>query len=197
MDYVGIIKQRKIIGGMLYRKYFIDSEGKEVGIPPYIGLVTIGNKDYVYVKPNKKKMTKCMYIYEPYHDKQTQIEKLERCIKIVKTLVGHEYTTSPPKRQTVKRTKGADALGLDVSDVPSGVVVSLHKTKTPFVSIVVSYFEPLKRTFTNKYIYVGNMNTWKQNYARKLQEAITLREDSLKLYNKLTSQNENAETTAA
>lgn len=189
MDYVGIIKERKVIDGKLYRKYFIDSEGKEVGIPPYIGLVTLGNKDYVYVKPNKKKMTKCMYIYEPYHDKQTQIEKLEQCIKIVKTLVGHEYATSPPKRETIKRAKGAEALGLDVSDVPSGVVVSLHKTKNPFVSIVVSYFEPTKRTFTNKNIYVGNMNTWKQSYARKLQEAICLRESSLELYNSLIKVN--------
>jgi predicted nuclease of restriction endonuclease-like RecB superfamily len=54
------------------------------------------------------------------------------------------------------------------------------------VTVSASYFDPKINKFRAKRFYIGTLNTWRERYPAKLQEAITHREESLKLYTALT-----------
>ena len=189
MDYIGIIKERKVIDGKLYRSYFVDSNGKDIGIPAYVKLMTTGNIDYVAVHPNQKKFPGSITTHDAYVDAVTQEIKLKRAIEIIKTLLKDNYSTAARARSTSKKNDAHNLLGIDELDIPVGVSVQVRKGNNPFISIGISVFDLDKKKFNVKQIYVGTMNNWKERWAEKLQEAIALREESLKLYNELTKVN--------
>lgn len=189
MDYIGIIKERKVIEGKLYRSYFIDSEGKEVGIPAYVMLTSTGNINYVAVHPNQKKFPGSVSTHEAYVDAATQEVMLKRAIVKAKTLLKDDYSTATRARTISKKNDAHILLGIDETDVPVGVSVQVRKGSNVFITLAVSFFDLHKKKFNAKAIYVGTLNNWKERYPAKLQEAITLREESLKLYNELTKVN--------
>lgn len=189
MDYVGIIKERKVIDGKLYRRYFIDSEGKEIGIPSYVRLVSVGNVNYVSVHPNQNKFPGSGTVHEAYTDAVTQEIKLKRAIVTVKNLLKEDYSTAQRARTSSKKNDAHILLGIDEADIPVGVSIQVRKGNNVFITLAVSFFDSCKKKFSAKAIYVGTLNNWKERYPTKLQEAITLREESLKLYNELTKVN--------
>lgn len=187
-DYVGIIKQRKVIDGKLYRQYFVNSNGVEIGIPIGIYNVKVNGTAYVGVRWNKEKVLTDAGASFPYTDRITQENSIVKCIDLISNY-GKDKHSSCCSTRTKGRTKALHpAFAVDISDVPTGVYVftSIVKQKTLQMSINVSVFDPSKGRFRGKTIYVGTINNWKERYAKKLEEAISLRNASLKLYNELT-----------
>lgn len=190
MDYVGIIKERKVIDGQLYRKYFVTSEGEVVGIPLYISLVKYQESFYVRVAPDKKKHPGSFVVNERYCDASTQELAMLRAIAIIKTMIKGKQVTAPHIKIKPKSTSTIEKLGLDTKEIPDGISVNLQKgVGCEVVTVSASYFDPKINEFRCKKFYIGTLNTWKERYPAKLQEAITLREESLKLYNELTKVN--------
>ena len=186
-DYVGIVKQRKVIGGKLYRQYFVNSNGVEIGIPIGIYNVKVNGTAYVGVRWNKEKVLTDAGGSFPYTDRITQENSIIKCIDLISTY-GKEKCSSCCSTRTKGRTKVLNpAFVVDISDVPTGVYVFTSTSKqTLQMSIIVSVFDLSKGRFCGKTIYVGTINNWKDRYAKKLEEAISLRNESLKLYNELT-----------
>ena len=187
-DYIGIIKQRKVIDGKLYRQYFTNSKGVEIGIPIGVYNVKVNGTAYVGVSWNKTKVLTDVGAAFSYTDRITQENSIVKCIDLISTY-GKGKCSSCCSTRTKGRTKALHpAFAVDISDVPTGVYVftSIVKQKTLQMSINVSVFDPSKGRFCGKTIYVGTINNWKERYAKKLEEAISLRNESLKTYNELT-----------
>lgn len=189
MDYIGIIKERKVIDGKLYRRYFIDSEGKEIGIPQRVYLEERMHHSYMYVRPDKEKYPGFGTVGIPFHDKQSQERALKDSIKILEALIKDTLLTSCSSRQRRERVELPSVFNIDASELPAGVMVFVQPRNSLSLVIGVNYFDEGTGRFKKKNIYVGTPNTWKQNYANKLQEAVTLREASLKIHEKLTKIN--------
>lgn len=188
MDYLNIIKERKIIDGKLYKSYFIDLEGKGIGIPSRIYLTHTRNRYFVSVIPNKKKYPDSTRVYLSYHDKVSQEIAFKKCIVILKTLTKNTPRTADGLHSTTVKNPTDDLFQIDVKELPIGVSLNAYVKKggTRCINFTVCYFNAKEKRFRNKKIYVGTSNTWKERYPQKLQEAITLREETLKLYNALT-----------
>lgn len=187
MDYIKIIHERKIIDSQLYRKYFVTSEGKEVGIPLYISLVKYQESFYVRASPDKKKHPGSFTVNERYCDASTQELAMLRAIAIIKTMIKGKQVTAPYIKVKPKSANSIEKLGLDTKEIPDGISVNLQMGDgCEVVTVSASYFDPKINKFRTKKFYIGTLNTWKERYPKKLQEAITHREESLKLYNELT-----------
>ena len=186
-DYVGIVKQRKVIDGKLYRQYFTNSKGVDVGIPVGIHIRKDNSVTYAYVKWNKINHSPDAGAYVPYIDRITQENALVKCINIMAAYGKGKCPTCCTTR-TKGRTKALHpAFVVDISDVPTGVYVFTSASKqTTQMSINVSVFDLSKGRFCRKTIYVGTINNWKERYEQKLEEAIEIRNESLKTYNELT-----------
>ena len=191
MNYINIIKERKVIDGKLYKSYFIDSEGKGIGIPSRIYLTHTRNRYFVSVIPNKKKYPDSTRVYLSYHDKASQEIAFKKCIVILKTLTKNTSGTADGLHSTTVKNLTDDFSQIDVKELPIGISLNTYVNKdgTRCLNFTVCYFNVKEKRFRNKTIYVGTSNTWKERYPQKLQKAITLREESLKLYNKLTKVN--------
>lgn len=186
-DYIGIVKQRKVIDGKLYRQYFTNSNGVDVGIPIGISNVKINGVAYVCVRWNKTNVLTDAGACIPYTDRVTQENGIVKCIGII-SAYGKDKCSSCCSTRTKRRfTSIHPAFAVDVSDVPPGVSVHTSNSKqTLQMSIIVSVFDLSKGRFCTKTIYVGTINNWKDRYAKKLEEAIEIRNESLKTYNELT-----------
>ena len=137
---------------------------------------------------NKEKVLTDAGASFPYTDRITQENSIVKCIDLI-SIYGKEKCSSCCSTRTKGRTKVLNpAFVVDISDVPTGVYVftPIVKQKTLQMSINVSVFDPSKGRFRAKTIYVGTINNWKERYAKKLEEAISLRNESLKLYSQLT-----------
>lgn len=190
MDYIGIIKKRKVIDGKLYSRYFVDLEGKEIGIPAGVYICKNKGIRYVLVRLNKEKYPDAFSVSTPYTDRVTQEEAYKRSIVIINALGKGNNRTTCSTKPGHKRVPLHPAFNVDLSEVPSGVcVVSSITNNMPILQISVVYFDPVKNIFIPKAIYVGTINNWKDRYPQKLKEAIALREDSLKRHNELTKVN--------
>lgn len=187
MDYIGIIKERKIIDGKLYKSYFIDSEGKPIGIPIGVTMTKGGGIFYISVRLNKKKYPDAFRTFTPYTDKITQEHAYRKSIGIINSLGKGSNKTCYSTRFGCKKVALHPEFDIDLSEVPIGVAVHSCVSKGyPFLKITVTCFDPTQNKFRPKGLYAGTPNTWRRLYLQKLQEAITLREESLKLYNELT-----------
>jgi hypothetical protein len=190
VDYIDIIKQRKVIDGFLYNKYFIDAQGKEVGLPTGVGLTNCRGICYVEVKPNKKKYPDSFRVFIAYSDKATQEQAFKKAINVIGALSKRDNRTSYSTRQGFKAVPLHPAFDVDLSEVPAGVAVNSYVTKgVAMLKITVSCFDRVQNKFNSKKFYAGTSNTWRGIYPHKLKEAISLREESLKLYNELTKVN--------
>jgi hypothetical protein len=187
MNFIKIIRERKIIDGKLYRKYFIGSEGKEVGIPPYVSLVKIRAIFYVRIHLRNKQYPDTFSTCIPYQDAISQENALRRAIAILTTMTKGKQATTAGVRTYSKRTNSIEKLKLDPKEIPDGISVNLEKESGyEKVTVSASYFDPKINKFRAKRFYIGTLNTWRERYPAKLQEAITHREESLKLYTALT-----------
>ena len=187
MDYLNTTKQRKIIKGQVYRRYFVDSAGEEIGIPMGITLSKKADYTYVQIRLNKQKYPDFFRMYIAYDDKQSQELAYKKSIAIVAHLSKGKGSTIPNIRECATRKDLHPAFDIDRSKIPSGVAVHSCMAKNyPFLKIMVTYFDSDKKRFMPKSMYGGTANTWRSIYPQKLEEAIKLREDSLKLYNELT-----------
>lgn len=187
MDYIGIIKERKMINGKLYRKYFIDSEGKEIGIPPHVVLRKVRGIFYVITDLKKENYPDSFFLHQKYTDKSSQEAAIKRCIEMTKTMTRQDSGTMPAIRRSGRKNEALTQLGLDRSEIPGGICVKIvNRRNTAFVQIVTSYFDSKEMKFRNKTMYLGTLSTWKERWSKRFQEAISLREESLKLYNELT-----------
>ena len=187
MNFIKIIRERKIIGGSLYRRYFIDSKGNAVGIP--IGITLLKSKGYSYVaNVNSQTATPSKFgsYMIPYRDAATQEAAYLQIIKIIDTLSHDRNPTAPKAGKCKVRKVDANLYGFDKTILPSGV--SLHYyDKLNRVTINVSYFSDTKNKFVNKSIYVGTRNTWPDRFIAALAQAVELRQSSLTKYNDLTN----------
>lgn len=188
MDYIGIIKQRKVINGKLYHRYFVDSAGEEIGLPAGIYLTTSGpfsKHNYVTNSGIRKQFPGSMGFAFPYNNKQTQEKALKDMIVACATLT-HSANKTCTRLRNLKKTTIDHGEEFDPSELPAGVsFVNNRAKRTPFKVFAVSYYDPVKKGFSCKTIYVGTENTWRQNYAKNLKKAIVLREESLKIYREL------------
>ena len=196
MNFIKIIRERKIIRGSLYRRYFIDSKGNAVGIP--IGVTQLKSKGYSYIAnvgSQTATQSKFGSYMIPYSDAATQEAAYLQIIKIIDTLSCNRNPTAPKADKYKVRKDDADFYGFDKSTLPSGV--SLHYyDKLNRVTINVCYFNDTKNKFINKSIYVGTRNTWPDRFSTALAQAVELRQSSLTKYNDLTN-HEHTETTTA
>lgn len=187
MNFIKIIRERKIIGGSLYRRYFIDSKGNAVGIP--IGVAQLRSKGHSYianVSGQTAAQSKFGSYMIPYSDAATQEAAYLQIIKIIDTLSCNRNPTAPKADKCKVRKDDADFYGFDKTTLPSGV--SLHYyDKLNLVTINVSYFSDTKNKFVNKSIYVGTKNTWQDRLNSALARAVELRQSSLTKYNDLTN----------
>lgn len=190
MDYIGIIKQRKIISGKLYHRYFIDSAGKEIGIPAGIYCYTGGPRQLYEFVTNiglKRQFPDAVTFTFSYNNKQTQEKAIKDMIAACSTLTrGTNKTCVGLGRKKNRLVINNEEI--DSGELPHGVTFHDYiNNGTPCKLFAVSYFYPKKNTFSTKVVYIGTENTWRQNYAKALKKAIALREESLELYNKLTT----------
>ena len=185
-DYVGIVKQRKIVEGKLYNRYFVNSEGKTIGIPIGVNIKQENGINYVYFRSNSDRMPANSFCQFSYADKVSQENALVSLIKLINARSKATNTTCTSTRTKIKVDRLHPAFGIDVSKLPAGVsLCSLNKGTLRLV-LVVSRFDESKNRFSSKTVYVGTINNWKDRYAKKLEEAIEIRNESLKTYNELT-----------
>lgn len=185
-DYVGIVKQRKIVEGRLYNRYFVNSEGKIIGIPIGVIIKQENGINYVYFCSNSDRMPANSFCQFSYADKVSQENALISLIKLINARSKAINTTCISTRTRIKECKLHSAFNIDVSKLPTGVsLCSLNKGTLRLV-IVVSRFDESKNRFSSKTVYVGTINNWKERYEQKLEEAIKIRNESLKTYNELT-----------
>lgn len=193
--FIKIIKERKVIDGNLYRKYFIDSEGKEIGIPPYVYHTQLKGYLYVKVDAGKIKQAKFFSVFEQYHDVVTEERALKRCIAIVKNLLSNRHVTAPKPRKIIEKTCKSEYMGIDATELPTGVSFNKkHVSNNTLFNFSIYLFDSSKNKFHQKKIYVGTLQTWRTNYAKKLALAISLREKSLQEYNLLIATNHSRQT---
>ncbi len=185
-DYVGIVKQRKIVEGRLYNRHFVNSEGKTIGIPIGVIIKQENGINYVYFRSNSDKMPANSFCQFSYVDKVSQENALISLIKLINARSKAINTTCNAIIAKVKTGKTCSKFDIDVSKTPTGVSACSIGPGTPRLVLVVSYFDKSKNRFCTKSLYVGTINNWKERYAKKLEEAISLRNESLKLYNELT-----------
>lgn len=187
MDYIGIITARKIIDGKLYRRYFIDSQNKEVGIPVGVQCVKMGAYNYVAARDLNCDVAKTGISYT---DKQTQEAALKKMISVLSVPELNVIKTSPSERVKKKALRVTECSGIDNSTLPVGITLLAKKKKhcTEYV-IAVSYYNTIKKRFSCKIFYCGGINTWRNRYEQMLQKAIKLRQDSLVEYHSLTQTN--------
>lgn len=187
MDYIGIIKERKIIDGTIYRRYFIDSNGKPVGIPIGITFAKTNNHNCITNNNFESKgnlgFGTCMV---SYHDAATQEAALIKVININRSLTKDKTPTSV-KADVKRKGKGDDFFsGFDKSDIPVGISI-YHRPSHDCVLLSVSFFDDKKFKFVSRQMYVGARSTWRDNFEKVLQKAIELRQSSLTKYNDLTN----------
>lgn len=186
MNFIKIIRERKIINGSLYRRYFIDSKGNAVGIP--IGITTFNAKGQNYVSNSNLKCTgdigSCAI---PYKDAATQEAAYLKMIKINETVTHGAIPTAPKADKRKKIMHDDFSCGYDKSKLPTGVNLH-HLVKTKRVVINVSYFDKGRNKFHNKQLYVGTFSNWESRVEQVIQKGIELRESSLVIYNELTNQ---------
>jgi hypothetical protein len=187
MDYVGIVKQCKLIDGKLYHRFFIDREGKEVGIPA--GIYAIGNgkgHNYVINQRISKQFPGAPAISFRYSDKYTQEDAIKKMIAACSAMTNDQNRTCTNSRKR-KSPKDLTPLGIQVDELPFGITFQNYNSNdTRLYVFGVSYFDRKKNGFRSTSIYCGTENTWRQNYAKKLKKAIALREESLEIYRQLT-----------
>lgn len=186
MNFIKIIKERKLIDGKIYRKHFIDSEGKEIGIPQGVYIDNTACIGYVRVRPDKVKYPDSFGVRTPFHDKRSQEQAFKKSISIIGTLSANSVATSCSTRGGRQKTPPHPTFDIDTSELPTGIIACVDAKRRLVLTIRASYFDASKGAFRQKTLYVGTANTWKPNYARKLQEAVAIREESLKIHEKLT-----------
>lgn len=185
-DYVGIVKQRKIVEGRLYNRHFVNSEGKTIGIPIGVIIKQENGINYVYFHSNSDKMPANSFCQFSYVDKVSQENALISLIKLINARSKTINITCNSTRTRIKERGLHSAFNIDVSKLPTGVSLCGLNKGTLKLVIVVSRFDESKNRFSSKTVYVGTINNWKERYAKKLEEAISLRNESLKLYNEFT-----------
>ena len=196
MNFIKIIRERKIIGGKLYRKYFIDSNGKPVGIPIGITFAKKNNHNYITNNNFESKgnlgFGTCTV---SYHDAATQEAALIKVININRSLTKDKTPTSV-KADVKRKCKDDDFFsGFDKSEIPVGISI-YHRPSRDCVLLSISFFDDKKFKFVNRQMYIGTRSTWRDNFEKVLQKAVELRQSSLTKYNDLTN-HEHTETTTA
>lgn len=188
MDYLNIIKDRKIIKGKLYRKYFVDSTGANVGIPIGVGFLRRNKKNYVTNENMIKRHPGSYPVSFMYHDALTQEDGIKKTISAIEFLTKHQGLTSP-RVKTKKSSKVSNESmlsGVDKTKLPVGITLT-YVNKINTIRFDVCRFDNNKKKFVNYSIYCGTPNTWRNNYEATLAKAIKMREESLQLYNGLVS----------
>lgn len=196
MNYIDIIKERKIIDGKLYRKYFVDSKGNLVGIPLGVTFATMRSINYVRNK-------NCPFsgypgfgsFCIPYHDAKSQEQAILKIIRINDTLSQDATPTAPKADKSVEHSKGNVFHGFDMSRLPSGISIHYIAKNDRFI-FSVSYFDEQANLFRCKQIYIGTTNTWEHKLESALEKALELRKTTLERFNDLTN-HEHTETTTA
>lgn len=188
MNFVTIIKERKIIDGKLYRRYFTDSAGVDVGIPIGISVTCSTSRNYVgnmnYVLKNKPGYVACLI---PYHDKLSQEAALKEAIKNTEYIADKTVSTAPKANKPKKVTNPTFFKDFDKSKLPPGVSIH-HVPDTGKVIFNICHFDEKLNKFKNKSMYVGNVRTWRLNLDTVMEKAILLRSSTLARYKELTNQ---------
>lgn len=182
MDYLGIIKQRKVIDGKLYHRYFVDNTGKEIGIPTGIYCASTARMyEYVTNHGIKKQFPDALTFTLKYNNKETQEKALKAIIAASSTMTGNANITCGRRRE--ERTDK----DFGVTDLPVGITFNAAHTRHGLVmGFGVSYYNKTEKGFRSTRIYCGTEKTWRQNYTKTLKKAIALREESLVIYRQLT-----------
>lgn len=182
MNYIQIVKERKIIDGKLYRKYFIDTNGKEIGIPTGVSCGRHGGRYYVNNSSFCKRFCHIPAIHRSYHDKYSQEQAYMQVIAHMAQYAGKELRTCIALDH-VKRAPKHEFTEFDNTKLPVGVC-AIRRTNGSVVITSVYYDKDYSR-FKTKVLYCGTANTWRANFQKVLEKAVALREDSLKEYLKL------------
>lgn len=187
MNFIKIIRERKIIRGSLYSRYFIDSKGNLVGIPLGVSFATV--KSINYVKNNNspfKNYPGFVSCCIPYHDAESQETAILKMIRINGTLSQDAVPTAPKADKPRARSEGDVFRGFDMSRLPSGVSIH-YLVKCNRMIFSVSYFDEQTSLFRNKQIYIGTRNTWSHKLESALEKALELRKATLERFNGLTN----------
>jgi hypothetical protein len=180
MDYIGIIKKRKIVDGKLYRSHFISRKETEVGIPAGVTMTTTTGNHYVTNKSLAMRFPGTDIFYFPYKDRESQENALLRMIDLVGKLTEGRNVTATNTRERKSTTANYDNV-----DTPNGI--NLFLTNRDRIVLSVSYFDFGKLKFCTKNMHCGTVDNWKQKYPEKLQQAIMLRNRSLEIYGNITT----------
>lgn len=184
-DFVGIIRTRKLIDGKLYNRYFVDSNGVEVGILDGVKITTSKGRNVVTIQSHVVKRMGIVNLCLNYTDRFTQEKAIFGINKALSSQVKNlatetvAYTVSKRKEEKTKD-----------NGLPNGinfVFITGTKTKNAFYQFVVGVYVPTTRRFTNTIVYCGTVNTWRSRYDGALEKAIRLRQESIDQYEKLKS----------
>lgn len=184
MDYIGIIKGNKVIGGKLYRRHFIDSEQKEIGIPTGVDFCSKGDYNYV-TNANKVYRSKTgEIIMLPYYNKVQQETAIKKMILINKTLFKDDFRTAKLLKTKKAQTRLEEEYGLNL---PIGIVLCRQEGENVIrYKLSVTVYSLDKKRSNSKSVYCGTENTWKRNFESTLAKAVKIRDESVALYGKLT-----------
>lgn len=187
MNFIKIIRERKIIRGSLYSRYFVDSKGNLVGIPLGVSFAT--TKSINYVTNNNcpfKNYPGFVSCFIPYHDAESQENAILKIIRINDTLSQDATPTAPKADKSKAHGKGDVFHGFDMARLPAGV--SIHYiAKYNRAVFNVSYFNEQTNLFCGKQIYIGTRNTWTHKLEGALEKALELRKTTLERFNDLTN----------
>jgi hypothetical protein len=179
MNYIDFIKERKIIDGKLYSRYFIDSDFNEVGI--CIGITVINAKNYGYVTDKyfckKYNLTPT---FVPFHNRTEEELAYKKINALIAQRSSGEIFTANATRT---RSKKAENYNNEVT--PDGINFVI--TKGGGLNFAVSFYNKKYKRFYTKSLYVGMPYNYKQRYQEMLEKAIKLRNESLEAYKELTA----------
>lgn len=187
MNFVNIIKERKIIDGMLYRRYFVDSEGIEIGIMSGISTTTAYDNHYVVSKLPAKKYPSFQGRCFSYFDKNSQEQAFKEAIAATKLQLEAmpKLTEGVRSLPSIRKTRIKKVNAFLGEILPSGIAIH-HQASGRYV-LNVSVFDHNKNKFVNVSMHCGNETTVQSRFHEILDKAIKLRKESLVAYNKLTT----------
>lgn len=181
INYIDIKKERKIINGKLYARYFIDSQGNEVGIPTGVYInSSMSSIRYRHSLRNPFKIKKGFL----YHDKESQEKALHDMIKLIHSCLGENIQTVRNKDIHKKITKKYYE-NVHFPELPIGLNLSMDFRGR--VQLSVSVFDPIKNRFASKKLYVGYKDTWLDRVNNVIEKALGMRQQSLALLKDVTN----------
>lgn len=181
IDFVGIVKKRIVIDGALYNRYFLDLDGRRVGIP--MGIYFHAPKHsypavYIHYKVAERYGIQALRIL--YKDELSQRDAIRTAIEALRPKL-------EPRKISFDAPMQDNPIELVNVTMPKGIclVSSRAGTVKSQIQFSVCVFDEKRLKIVTKILYCGTPSTWRRNFASAYRKAVELREKSLRAYYEL------------